>query len=201
MIYSLGKQTPVTNGENIFVAPSATVIGNVRLEPNSSVWFGAILRGDIEPITIGRGSNVQDGSVLHTDPGRPLTIGKNVTIGHMAMLHGCTVGDNSLIGIGTTIMNGARIGADSIVGAHSLITEEKVFPNGVLIIGTPGQVVRGWNQRRSTRWLTVQPATTRKRSNIFQRCSPQNNKRTARNCSASVSNPPGPSMQPEDHRG
>lgn len=142
MIYSLGKQTPVTNGENVFVAPSATVIGNVRLEPNSSVWFGAILRGDIEPITIGRGSNVQDGSVLHTDPGRPLTIGKNVTIGHMVMLHGCTVGDNSLIGIGTTIMNGARIGADSIVGAHSLITEEKVFPNGVLIIGTPGQVVR-----------------------------------------------------------
>ncbi|SVB14632.1 uncharacterized protein METZ01_LOCUS167486, partial [marine metagenome] len=118
------------------------VIGNVRLEPNSSVWFGAILRGDIEPITVGRGSNVQDGSVLHTDPGRPLTIGKNVTIGHMAMLHGCTVGDNSLIGIGTTIMNGARIGADSIVGAHSLITEEKIFPNGVLIIGTPGQVVR-----------------------------------------------------------
>ena len=142
MIYSLGKKKPVTNGENIFVAPSATGIGNVRLEPNASVWFGAILRGDNELITIGCGSNVQDGSVLHTDPGWPLTIGKNVTIGHMAMLHGCKVGDNSLIGIGTTIMNGAQIGANSIVGAHSLITEEKVFPNGVLIIGTPGQVVR-----------------------------------------------------------
>ena len=122
MIYSLGKKKPVTNGENIFVAPSATVIGNVRLEPNASVWFGAILRGDNELITIGGGSNVQDGSVLHTDPGWPLTIGKNVTIGHMAMLHGCKVGDNSLIGIGTTIMNGAQIGANSIVGAHSPVS-------------------------------------------------------------------------------
>jgi len=142
MIYSLGEQSPVTDGENIFIAPGAAVIGNVRLEPNSSVWFGAVLRGDIEPITIGEGSNVQDGCVLHTDPGYPLTIGRNVTIGHMVMLHGCEVGDNSLIGIGTTIMNGARIGANSLVGAHALITEGKSFPDGVLIMGVPGQVTR-----------------------------------------------------------
>ena len=125
-----------------WVADNATVIGNVRLAENASVWFGAVLRGDTEPITIGRGSNIQDGSVVHTDHGLPCTVGENVTVGHQVTLHGCTVGDGALIGIGATILNGAVIGRNCIVGAGALVTENAQFPEGMLIIGAPAKAVK-----------------------------------------------------------
>ena len=142
MKYSLGDRTPVLEGDNHFIADGARVIGHVRLEANSSVWFNCVLRGDTEWITIGAGSNVQDGSLLHADPGYPLTVGRQVTVGHKVMLHGCTIGDNSLIGIGSTVLNGAVIGENCIVGANALITENKTFPAGSLIIGAPARVAR-----------------------------------------------------------
>ena len=141
MLYRLGEHEPVIDG-NFYVAESATVLGKVRLCNDSSVWFGAVLRGDTELITIGEGSNVQDGSVLHTDPGYPLKIGKNVTIGHMVMLHGCTIDDNSLIGIGAVVLNKAKIGKNCIIGAKSLITEKKEIPDNSLVVGSPGKVIR-----------------------------------------------------------
>jgi carbonic anhydrase/acetyltransferase-like protein (isoleucine patch superfamily) len=144
LIYELGKQQ-ADMADDVFVAPSAVIIGNVKLLPESSIWFGAVLRGDIERITIGRGSNIQDGSVCHTDPDNPCTVGEYVTVGHMAMLHGCAIGDNSLIGIGATLMNGSSVGKECIVGAHSLITEGKQFPDGVVIMGSPAKVVRELN--------------------------------------------------------
>jgi len=140
MFYDLKDKKPKSSGEN-WVAPNATIIGDVTLEKNSSIWFNAVLRGDIENIFIGEGSNVQDGSVLHTDPGCPLKVGKDVTIGHMVMLHGCTIGDNSLIGIGAVILNKAKIGKNCIIGAKTLITENKILSlndvrgeNGTLIM-------------------------------------------------------------------
>lgn len=125
-----------------WIAPSAVVLGSVVLKRNASIWFGAVLRGDNDPIIVGENSNVQDGAVLHTDPGSPLEIGKNVTIGHLAMLHGCKIGDNSLIGIGSTILNGAKIGRNCLIGAHALIGEGKEIPDGSLVLGMPGKVVR-----------------------------------------------------------
>jgi len=118
------------------------VLGKVILKKNASVWFGATLRGDNDPIEIGENSNVQDGSVLHTDTGSPLTIGANVTIGHMVMLHGCTIGDNSLVGIGSIVLNGAKIGRNCLIGANCLITEGKEIPDNSLVMGAPGKVVR-----------------------------------------------------------
>jgi len=144
MIYKLGSRQPEI-ADDAFVAPDATVVGDVCLKPGSSVWFGAVIRGDIERITVGHGSNVQDGTVMHTDPDNPCTLGDYVTVGHMAMLHGCQVGDGSLIGIGATLLNGSRIGKNCIVGAHTLITKGKEFPDGVLIMGTPGKAVRELN--------------------------------------------------------
>ena len=144
MIYNLGDQQ-ADIADNAFIAPSAVVIGDVKLQPESSIWFGAVLRGDIETITIGRGSNIQDGTVCHTDPNNPCTIGEFVTVGHMAMLHGCTIGDGSLIGIGATLMNGSSVGKECIVGAHALVTEGKKFPDGVVIMGAPAKVVRELN--------------------------------------------------------
>lgn len=141
-MYTLEDRTPVLEGINHFVADSAQVIGNVVLKTHSSVWFNAVIRGDNECIEIGARSNVQDGSVLHTDPGFPLTIGENVTVGHKVMLHGCTIGSSSLIGIGSTILNGAVIAENCIVGANALITENKTFPAGSLIIGAPARVAR-----------------------------------------------------------
>jgi carbonic anhydrase/acetyltransferase-like protein (isoleucine patch superfamily) len=125
-----------------WIAESADVIGRVRLERNASVWFNAVLRGDNELIVVGEGSNVQDGCVLHTDMGSPLTIGRNCTIGHKAMLHGCTIGENSLVGIGATILNNAVIGKSCLIGAHTLIPERKVIPDNSLVMGSPGRVVR-----------------------------------------------------------
>ena len=141
MFYDLENKKPKNSGEN-WVAPNATIIGDVTLEKNSSVWFNAVIRGDNENIHVGEGSNVQDGSVLHTDPGCPLRIGKDVTIGHIVMLHGCTIGDNSLIGIGAVILNNAKIGKNCIIGAKALITENKEIPDNSLVVGAPGRVVR-----------------------------------------------------------
>jgi carbonic anhydrase/acetyltransferase-like protein (isoleucine patch superfamily) len=140
-IYQLGDSAP-SLADDAFVAESAEVIGDVFMAPGSSVWFGAIVRGDVEHIAIGRGSNVQDGSVLHADPGFPLTLGENVTVGHLCMLHGCTVGDGSLIGIKAVVLNGAKIGKNCLVGAGALVTEGKVFPDNSLILGAPAKVVK-----------------------------------------------------------
>ena len=141
MFYDL-ENKKVKNSNDNWVAPNATIIGDVTLEKNTSIWFNATLRGDIENIYIGEGSNVQDGSVLHTDPGFPLKVGKNVTIGHLVMLHGCTIGDNSLIGIGAVILNNAKIGKNCIIGAKSLIAENKEISDNSLVVGSPGRVIR-----------------------------------------------------------
>lgn len=135
-IYKLGENAPSIH-ESVFVADSATIVGKVVLEENASVWFGATIRGDNEPITVGAGSNVQEGAVLHTDPGCPLTIAPNVTVGHQAMLHGCTIGEGSLIGIQAVILNRAVIGRNCLVGAGAVITEGKAFPDNSLILGAP----------------------------------------------------------------
>jgi len=140
-IYELDGRQPRL-GQGAWVADSAQVIGAVELADNANIWFGAVLRGDNELIRIGRNSNIQDLSVLHTDMGKPLTIGDNVTVGHQVMLHGCTIGDGSLIGIQSVILNGARIGRNSIVGAGSVVTEGKEFPDNSLIVGSPARVVR-----------------------------------------------------------
>lgn len=142
-LYALGTVEPTLapNGE-CWVAPTAAVIGNVQLEKDASVWFHAVIRGDNERITVGQGSNVQDGAVLHSDPGFPLTIGINCTIGHKAILHGCTIGDNSLIGMGATVLNGARIGKNCLIGANALIPEGKEIPDNSLVVGMPGKIVR-----------------------------------------------------------
>lgn len=142
MIHALGERVPEFIGEGHFVADNASVIGNVRLLRNASVWFNCVLRGDNELIEVGEGSNIQDSCVLHTDPGYPLCIASGVTVGHKVMLHGCRIGDNSLIGIGSTVLNGAVIGSNCLVGAHSLITEGKSFPDNSLILGSPAKLVR-----------------------------------------------------------
>ena len=141
MIYDLEKNVPEISSDS-WVAPNAIIIGKVKLEKNSSIWFNAVLRGDIEKIVIGEDSNIQDGSVLHTDPGCPLTVGKGVTVGHMVMLHGCEISDDTLIGIGSTILNKAKIGKNCIIGANTLVTENKVIPDNSLVLGSPGKVVR-----------------------------------------------------------
>jgi len=142
-VYTLdNKQPQLPPQGEYWIAPNATVIGDVILKPGASIWFGAVVRGDNDPITIGRDTNIQDGSVLHSDPGEPLTIGDGVTVGHMAMLHSCEIGDNSLIGIGAVILGRARIGKNCIVGANALITEGKEIPDGSLVVGQPGKVAR-----------------------------------------------------------
>ena len=140
-IYQLGDDAPHLHPDT-WVADSAEVTGRVTLAEGASVWYGAVLRGDNDDITVGRNSNVQDGSVLHTDRGTPLTIGDNVTVGHQVVLHGCTIGDGSLIGIQAVVLNGARIGRNCLVGAGALVTEGKEFPDGWLIVGSPAKAVR-----------------------------------------------------------
>lgn len=140
-IYELDQIAPCIDG-SAWVADSAQVMGNVEMAEDTSVWFGAVVRGDTETIRIGKGTNIQDASVLHADIGKPLTIGENVTVGHKVMLHGCSIGDGSLIGIGAIVLNGAKIGKGCIVGAGSLVTEGKEFPDGSMILGSPAKVVR-----------------------------------------------------------
>lgn len=142
MLYELDGRVPELQGDSQFVADNATVIGNVLLHDKSSVWFNVVIRGDNELITIGPETNVQDGSVLHTDPGIPLTLGKGVTVGHKTMLHGCEVGDYSLIGINAVVLNGAKIGKYCLIGANTLIPEGMVIPDGSLVVGAPGKVKR-----------------------------------------------------------
>ncbi|MGH8670864.1 MAG: gamma carbonic anhydrase family protein [Burkholderiales bacterium] len=141
LIYCLGDRKVVTKGD-FWVADNAVVIGSVVLEHNASVWFGTVVRGDNDLITIGECSNIQDNSVLHTDEGIKLSIGRNVSVGHHAMLHGCTIGEGSLVGIKATILNNARIGKQCLIGAHSLITEDKEIPDRSLVVGVPGKVIR-----------------------------------------------------------
>lgn len=140
-IYQLDEHTPQVH-PTAFVADSAQVVGRVTLGEGSSVWFNTVIRADNEPMTIGAGSNIQDGSVLHSDTGFPLSVGERVTVGHQVVLHGCTVGDESLIGIGAVVLNGAKIGKHCLVGAGSLVTEGKEFPDGSMILGSPAKVVR-----------------------------------------------------------
>lgn len=156
-LYALDANIPITPPEGLYwVAPDAKLIGRVVLDTNSSVWFGSVLRGDLEPIMVGENSNIQDNSVLHTDPGFPLTIGRDCTVGHMVMLHGCTIGEGSLIGIGATVLNGARIGRNCLIGAHSLIPEGKEIPDRSLVMGMPGRVVRELTDEEAT--ALVEPA-------------------------------------------
>ena len=140
MIYDLGKYTVETDGNQYYVADNATVLGKVKLKKDSSVWFGAVLRGDTELITVGEGSNVQVCAVLHTDLGFPLTIGKDVTVGHHAILHGCTIGDGSLVGINAVILNGARIGKGCLIAANALVTEGMDVADGSIVMGSPGKI-------------------------------------------------------------
>jgi carbonic anhydrase/acetyltransferase-like protein (isoleucine patch superfamily) len=141
-IYELDGIAPEISPDGAWAAPDAQVMGRVRLGPRASVWFGAVIRGDNELIDVGEDANVQDGAVIHTDMGFPCTLGRGVTVGHQAMLHGCTVGEYSLIGIGATILNGAKIGRNCIIGAHALITEGKEIPDGSVVMGAPGKVVK-----------------------------------------------------------
>ena len=141
--YTLGDKKPQLPPEGEYwIAPNAVVLGDVILRPGASVWFNAVLRGDTDTLTVGENSNIQDGSILHADAGVPLLIVRNVTVGHKVMLHGCTIGDNSLIGIGAVVLNGAVIGNNCLIGANALITEGKVIPDGSLVMGQPGKVVR-----------------------------------------------------------
>ena len=141
MIYDFENKSLKSEGKNR-IASNAIIIGDIVIKNEASVWFNVVLRGDIEKIVLGEGSNIQDGSVLHTDPGFPLTIGKGVTIGHMVMLHGCTIGNDTLVGIGSTILNNAKIGSNCIIGANTLITENKIIPDKSVVMGSPGKVIR-----------------------------------------------------------
>ena len=142
LIYSLGDRKVKIVGEDYFIAENATVIGSVIIHNDVSIWFNAVIRGDNDPITIGEGTNIQDSAVIHTDEGIPLNIGKGVTVGHQAMLHGCTIGDNSLVGINAVILNHAKIGKNCIIGANCLITQGKEIPDNSMVLGSPGKVIR-----------------------------------------------------------
>ena len=151
-VYALEGVAPELPEDGAYwIAPSASVIGKVKLEHFASVWFGAVIRGDNELITIGESSNIQDGAVLHTDPGLPLTVGRGCTIGHKAILHGCTIGDNTLIGMGAVILNRARIGRNCLIGANALVTEGKVIPDNSLVMGQPGKIAGELNDEAVAR--------------------------------------------------
>ena len=141
-MYSLGKRKIQLEGQPAFIAPNASLIGSIVIHENASIWFNVVIRADNDKITIGENSNVQDGSVLHVDSNYPLNIGKNVTIGHKVMLHGCTIGNNSLIGINAVVLNGAKIGKNCLIGANALIPENMVVPDGSMVLGSPGKIKR-----------------------------------------------------------
>lgn len=142
-LYALGDLKPaVPDADRYWLAPDAHVIGKVTLGEDVGIWFGAVLRGDNEPITIGAGTNIQEGVMIHTDPAFPVVIGTGCTVGHHAIVHGCTIGDNSLVGMGATILNGAKIGRNCLIGANALVTEGKEFPDNSLIVGSPAKAIR-----------------------------------------------------------
>ena len=167
MIYALDGRAPRL-GIGVYVAPNATVVGDVELGDQVSIWFGAVLRGDVERLTIGRGTNIQDNSVCHSDPGSPLVVGEYVTVGHKVILHGCTIGDGALIGMGTTILNDARIGRNCLVGANALVTEGKEFADGMLIVGTPARAIRPLTPEELAR-MVASPTRYIERGQYYQR--------------------------------
>jgi carbonic anhydrase/acetyltransferase-like protein (isoleucine patch superfamily) len=154
-LFSIGERRVVLRGEHHYIAHDATVVGDITLHNDVSIWFKVVIRAENDRITIGEGSNIQDGSVLHVDPGYPMTLERHVSVGHKVMLHGCTVGEGSLIGINSVVMNGARIGRGSLIGANTLITEGKEIPEGVLVLGSPGKVVRSLSLQERDYLLTV----------------------------------------------
>jgi carbonic anhydrase/acetyltransferase-like protein (isoleucine patch superfamily) len=154
-LYSIGERRVTLVGKDHFVAPDATLVGDITLAAAVSIWFQVVIRAENDRIAIGEGSNIQDGSVLHVDPGYPLTIGRNVSVGHKVMLHGCAVGEGSLVGINSVVMNGAKIGKGVLIGANTLIAEGKEIPDGVLVIGSPGRVVRELKQEQKDYLLKV----------------------------------------------
>ncbi|HEY2338325.1 MAG TPA: gamma carbonic anhydrase family protein [Burkholderiales bacterium] len=154
-LYSIGERRVVLRGAHHYIAPDASIIGSVTLEHEVSVWFNVVIRADNDQITIGEQTNVQDGSVLHVDPGYPMILGRRVTVGHKVMLHGCTVGDGSLIGINSVVMNGAKIGKSTLIGANTLIAEGKEIPDGVLVLGSPGKIVRELKQEEKDFLLKI----------------------------------------------
>jgi carbonic anhydrase/acetyltransferase-like protein (isoleucine patch superfamily) len=166
-VYSLGEREVVFHGEEWFIAENATVIGTVILHNQASVWFNSVVRGDSDIITIGERTNIQDASVLHADPGIPLALGKNVSVGHQAMLHGCTIGDGSLVGIGAIIMNHAVIGNGCIIAAGALIPEGKTYPDGVLVLGAPGKIVRELKPEEKEELLKIADGYVR-RANLYR---------------------------------
>ncbi|HTF14468.1 MAG TPA: gamma carbonic anhydrase family protein [Burkholderiales bacterium] len=172
-IYSLGERKVAFHGEEWFIAENATVIGTVILHDQASVWFNCVLRGDSDIITIGERTNIQDASVLHADPGIPLTLGKDVSVGHMAMLHGCTIGDGSLVGIGAIIMNHAVIGSRCLIGAGTLIPEGKTYPDGVLVLGSPGKIVRELKAEEKEGLLKIADGYVRRSKLYRERLKPQ----------------------------
>jgi len=154
-LFSIGERRVELLGEHHYVAYDATLVGSITLHADVSVWFKVVIRAENDRITIGEASNVQDGSVLHVDPGYPMTLGRMVTVGHKVMLHGCTVGDGSLIGINSVIMNGARIGAGTLIGANTLVPEGREIPDGVLVLGSPGKIVRELGQEEKDHLLGI----------------------------------------------
>ena len=154
-LYAIGDRRVVVRGSHHYIAPDASVIGSVTLENEVSVWFNVVIRADNDQVTIGEQTNVQDGSVLHVDPGYPMTLGRRVTIGHKVMLHGCTIGDGALVGINSVVMNGAKIGPATLIGANTLIAEGKEIPDGVLVVGSPGKIVRELKPEERERLLGI----------------------------------------------
>jgi carbonic anhydrase/acetyltransferase-like protein (isoleucine patch superfamily) len=154
-LFSIGERRVELRGEHHFIAPGASLIGSIVLEENVNVWFNVVIRADNDRVTIGEGCNIQDGSVLHVDPGYPMNLARRVTVGHKVMLHGCSVGEGALIGINSVVMNGARIGAHSLIGANTLIAEGKEIPEGVLVLGSPGKIVRELRQQEKDFLLQI----------------------------------------------
>jgi carbonic anhydrase/acetyltransferase-like protein (isoleucine patch superfamily) len=154
-LFSIGERRTELRGEHHFIAYDATIVGSVILEANVNVWFKVVIRADNDQVTIGEGTNIQDGSVLHVDPGYPMNLARRVTIGHKVMLHGCTIGEGTLVGINSVVMNGARIGRNSLIGANTLIAEGKEIPEGVLVLGSPGKVVRDLKQEEKDYLLKI----------------------------------------------
>ena len=172
-VFSLGERKVAFHGDEWFIAHNATVIGTVILRNQASVWFNAVVRGDNDTITIGERTNIQDAAVLHVDPGIPLTLGRDVSVGHKAMLHGCTIGDGTLVGIGAIIMNHAVIGSGCLIGAGSLIPEGKTYPDGVLVVGSPGKIVRELKPEEKAGLLEIADIYVRRSKLYREKLKPQ----------------------------